>query len=93
LAIGLSHEDAARFWFLPATPIIGAAALLECLSWRMCRSGSLGSTLAGALAAVIAAYLAVRFLVRYIRTEKLTPKETVQVLVLRIHEVFCGPFV
>ena len=29
LLVGLSHKDAARFAFLLATPIIGAAALLK----------------------------------------------------------------
>jgi undecaprenyl-diphosphatase len=74
LLIGLSHEDAARFSFLLATPIIAAAAFLKLpeLTYSAAQE-VLVPTLAGALAAGIAAYLAVRFLVRYFRTETLTP--------------------
>jgi hypothetical protein len=74
LLVGLSHEDAARFSFLLATPVIGAAALLKLpeLTYSSAQS-VLIPTLAGALAAGIAAYLSVRFLVRYFKTETLTP--------------------
>jgi undecaprenyl-diphosphatase len=71
---GLSHEDAARFAFLLATPIIGAASLLRLP--RLLGSGAAlerGPFLLGALCAGISAYFAVRFLVRYFRTNRLTP--------------------
>jgi undecaprenyl-diphosphatase len=74
LLVGLSHEDAARFSFLLATPIIAAAALLKLpeLAYSSAQAVLL-PTLAGVLAAGIAAYFAVRFLVQYFRSEKLTP--------------------
>ncbi|HSW97397.1 MAG TPA: undecaprenyl-diphosphate phosphatase [Candidatus Saccharimonadales bacterium] len=74
LLVGLSHEDAARFSFLLATPIIGAASLLklpELLTPQA--SKSLGPTLVGTLAAGIAAYFSVKFLTKYFETKKLTP--------------------
>jgi len=74
LLVGLSHEDAVRFSFLLATPIIGAAAVLK-LPELLTAQGHLfiGPTLVGALAAGIAAYFAVKFLTNYFQTNKLTP--------------------
>jgi undecaprenyl-diphosphatase len=74
LLIGRSHEDAARFSFLLATPIIAAAAFLKLpeLTYSAAQD-ILVPTLAGAFAAGVVAYLAVRFLVRYFRTKTLTP--------------------
>jgi len=74
LAQGLSHEDAARFSFLLATPVILAAGVLKIPDL----SGSLGAgiggqVLAGSLCSGIGAYLSVRFLVRYFQTRTLTP--------------------
>jgi undecaprenyl-diphosphatase len=74
LLIGLSHEDAARFSFLLATPIIGAAALLKLPELRSASlSGQVLPALVGVVCAAIAAYLSVRFLVRYFRNYTLTP--------------------
>ena len=66
LLVGLSNEDAARFAFLLATPIIGAAAVLK-LPELMGHQGDgvRGPALVGALGAAVTAYLAVRFLVRF----------------------------
>lgn len=72
LLVGLSHEDAARFSFLLATPIIGAAAVLKLPDLRADHA-PLGPTLVGALCAAVAAYLAVRFLTRYFETKTLVP--------------------
>ena len=74
LLVGLNHEDAARFSFLLATPIIGAAAALK-LPELLTQTGSrnLGPTLIGAVSAGIFAYLAIRFLTKYFETNKLTP--------------------
>ena len=74
LVRGLSHEDAARFSFLLATPIILAAGVLKLPDLM----GPLGNgirtqALAGGIAAGVAAYLSVRFLVRYFETRTLTP--------------------
>jgi undecaprenyl-diphosphatase len=71
---GLGHEDAARFSFLLATPVIGAAALLKLPSLLSSSQASLrGVMLAGAISAAIAAFLSVRFLVKYFKTKTLTP--------------------
>jgi undecaprenyl-diphosphatase len=74
LLVGLSHKDAARFAFLLATPIIGAAALLKLPDLVGPHgNGVRGPALAGALAAAFTAYLAVRFLMRFFETNRLTP--------------------
>jgi undecaprenyl-diphosphatase len=74
LLVGLSNEDAARFAFLLATPIIGAAAALKLPELAGSQgNGVRGPALVGALAAAITAYLSVRFLVRYFETNRLTP--------------------
>jgi undecaprenyl-diphosphatase len=71
---GLSHEDAARFSFLLATPVILAAGVLKIpdLFGRL-GTGIHGQVLAGSLASFVCAYLAVRFLIRYFHTRTLTP--------------------
>jgi undecaprenyl-diphosphatase len=73
LLVGLSNEDAARYSFLLATPIIGAAAVLK-LPELVGKSGHvIGTALVGAVCAAITAYLSVRFLMRYFETKTLTP--------------------
>ncbi len=74
LLVGLSHKDAARFAFLLATPIIGAAAILKLpdLAGKD-GNGVRGPALVGALCAAVTAYLAVRFLMRYFETKTLLP--------------------
>ncbi len=74
LLAGLSHEDALRYSFLLATPIIGAAAVLELPPLiATADAQTLLITLAGALAAAAAAYASVKFLVRYFKTKTLAP--------------------
>ena len=74
LLAGLSNEDAARFAFLLATPIIGAAAALKLPDLLgPTGDGVRGQTLVGALCAAVTAYLAVRFLMRFFETNRLTP--------------------
>jgi undecaprenyl-diphosphatase len=74
LLVGLSHKDAARFAFLLATPIIGAAAVLKLpeLAGKE-GNGVRGPALVGALCAALTAYVAVRVLMRYFETQTLTP--------------------
>ncbi len=74
LVRGLSHEDAARFSFLLATPVILAAGVLKIpdLTGPL-GAGIGGQVLAGSLCSGIGAYLSVRFLVRYFQTRTLTP--------------------
>ena len=71
---GLDHEDAARFGFLLATPVILAAGVLKLPSL----AGSAGAHIHGQVAlgvvvAGITAYLSVRFLMRYFQTRTLIP--------------------
>lgn len=71
---GLSHQDAARFSFLLATPVILAAGLLKVPDlFGPLGAGIHGQVLAGSLASFVTAYLSVRFLTRYFRTRTLTP--------------------
>ncbi|SFW73104.1 undecaprenyl-diphosphate phosphatase [Amycolatopsis australiensis] len=71
---GLSHEDAARFSFLLATPVILAAGVLKIPDlFGPLGAGIHGQVLAGSLASFASAYLAVRFLTRYFHTRTLTP--------------------
>ena len=74
LIVGLSHKDAARFAFLLATPIIGAAAILKLPElFGHQGDGVRGQALVGALCSAVTAYLAVRFLMRFFETNRLTP--------------------
>jgi undecaprenyl-diphosphatase len=74
LLVGLSNEDAARYSFLLATPIIGAAALLKLPELFGAKGdGVRGPALVAALCAAVATYVAVRFLLRYFETNRLTP--------------------
>jgi undecaprenyl-diphosphatase len=74
LLAGLSNEDAARFAFLLATPIIGAAAALKLPDLLGSKGDGLrGPALLGAACAAVTAYLAVRFLMRFFETNRLTP--------------------
>ena len=74
LFVGLTHEDAARYAFLLATPIIGAAALLKLPDLLgSAGNGVRGPALAGAACAGVAAWASVKFLMRYFETNRLTP--------------------
>ena len=70
---GLSREDAARFAFLLATPVILAAGALKIGDLITLGKGIYGPILAGSILSGIGAYVSVRFLVRYFRTRTLTP--------------------
>jgi undecaprenyl-diphosphatase len=71
LVAGLRHEEAVRFSFLLATPIILAAGILEVPS--LAGTANLGPMLVGAVAAGLTAYASARFLVRYFRVGRLDP--------------------
>lgn len=71
---GLDHEQAVRFAFLLATPVIFAAGVYKLPEL----AGPLGhgirmQVLAGAVAAFIGAIVSIRFLTRYFQTRTLTP--------------------
>jgi len=71
---GLSHEDAARFSFLLATPVILAAGVLKLPDLiGPLGHGIGGQVILGSLASGIGAYAAVRWLTRYFQTRTLTP--------------------
>lgn len=71
---GLDHEDAARFAFLLATPVILAAGVLKLPSLTGHAGEHIhGQVVVGMLVCGVAAYISVRFLVRYFRTRTLTP--------------------
>jgi len=74
MARGLSREDAARFAFLLATPVILAAGVLELpkLTGPL-GHGIHGQILLGSVLSGVGAYLSVRFLMRYFQTRTLTP--------------------
>jgi undecaprenyl-diphosphatase len=71
---GLSHEDAARFAFLLATPVIFAAGVLKLPSLAGPAGDNIhGQVVVGAIITGVTAYLSVRYLVRYFETRTLTP--------------------
>lgn len=72
LVAGLRHEEAARFSFLLATPIILAAGVLETLELGSNRPTALIAAGAAAVAGVVA-YMSARFLLRYLRFGRLDP--------------------
>jgi undecaprenyl-diphosphatase len=74
LLVGLPNEAAARYAFLLATPIIGAAAVLKLPDLMgSAGDGVRGQALVGALCAAFSAWFAVRFLMRFFRTNTLMP--------------------
>ncbi len=74
LLLRLDHEDAARYSFLLATPVIFAASVLEIP--RLFATGSsvaLEQSMVGCVVAGITAYASVAFLVRWFRAHDLRP--------------------
>ncbi len=71
---GLNREDAARFSFLLATPVILAAGALKLgdLTGPL-GDGIRGQVLFGSLLSGVGAYLSVRFLTRYLANRSLRP--------------------
>ncbi len=71
---GLSREDAARFAFLLATPVILAAGVLKIPDLMgPLGNGIRGQILLGSALSFAGAYVSVRFLMRYFQTRTLTP--------------------
>jgi undecaprenyl-diphosphatase len=71
---GLDHEDAARFAFLLATPVILAAGVLKVPSLLGPAGAHIhGQVVLGVIVCGIAAYLSVRFIMRWFQTRTLTP--------------------
>jgi undecaprenyl-diphosphatase len=71
---GLSHEDAARFAFLLATPVILAAGVLKLPTLFGSAGDHIhGQAAVGFVICGITAYISVRYLVRYFETKRLEP--------------------
>jgi undecaprenyl-diphosphatase len=71
---GLNHEQAVRFGFLLATPVILAAGVIKIPDLMgHAGDGIRGQALAGSAAAFVAAIVTIKFLVRYFHTRTLTP--------------------
>jgi len=74
LLVGLSNEDAARYSFLLATPVILAAAALKLPELLGSEgNGVRGQALVAGLCAAFTTFLAVKFLLRFFQTNRLTP--------------------
>jgi undecaprenyl-diphosphatase len=79
LLVGLRHEDAARFSFLLATPVIAGAAVLEIPKLRHLPIAAGGAAVSGGvlwiagLVAGLTAYAATAFLMRYFRRHEENP--------------------
>ena len=72
--VGLSNEDAARYGFLLATPVIFAAAALKLPElFGKEGNGVRGPALVAAACAGVTTFFAVKFLLRYFQTNRLTP--------------------
>jgi undecaprenyl-diphosphatase len=74
LLAGLSYEQATRFSFMLATPVIGLAAILKVPElFKPENRDILGITFASAIVAGACAYLSTRFLMRYFQHHRLGP--------------------
>ena len=74
LLAGLSNDDAARFGFLLATPVIFAAAALKLPElFGSAGNGVRGPALVAGLCAAVTTFFAVKFLLRFFQTNRLTP--------------------
>ncbi len=71
---GLTYEEACRFAFMLATPVIAAAGLLKVPALLKPEARAiLYLTIPAAIAAGITAYLSTKFLMKYFETRRLTP--------------------
>jgi undecaprenyl-diphosphatase len=74
LLVGLSNEDAARYGFLLATPVIFAAAALKLPELLgTAGNGVRGPALVAGVCAAGTTFFAVKFLLKYFQTNRLTP--------------------
>lgn len=73
LLINMRHEEAARYTFMLATPLIAAAGLLEVPALFVGGAPSIAIYLVGGVLAGVTAYASVRFLTRYFRFGRLDP--------------------
>ncbi|HEY1485137.1 MAG TPA: undecaprenyl-diphosphate phosphatase, partial [Micromonosporaceae bacterium] len=71
---GMSHDDAVRFSFLLATPVILAAGVLKIpdLTGHL-GNGIHGQIVLGSVLSFVGAYISVRFLTRWFHTRSMRP--------------------
>jgi undecaprenyl-diphosphatase len=72
LLAGLRHQEAARFSFLLATPVILGAGVIE-VPQLFSGGVPVGEYIGGAILSGVAAYASARFLLRYFRSGRLDP--------------------
>ncbi|WP_018180927.1 undecaprenyl-diphosphate phosphatase [Jongsikchunia kroppenstedtii] len=71
---GLNHEDAAKFAFMLATPVILAAGVLKIPELAGPQGDGIhGQIIVGAVVAFVAAFVSVKFLTKFFTTRTLTP--------------------
>ena len=88
---GLDHEDAARFSFLLATPVILGAGIYKLPDLiGPLGNGIRGQVVVGSFFSGVTAYLSVRFLMRYFETRTLTPFAVYCVVVGTLGIMFFG---
>jgi undecaprenyl-diphosphatase len=74
LMAGLTYEEASRFSFMLATPVIGLARLLKIPTLLKPESRHiLAMTIPSAIVSGICAYLSTKFLMRYFKNHRLAP--------------------
>jgi len=74
LFAGLTYEEASRFSFMLATPVIGLAAVLKVPTLLKPENHAiLLNAVYGSIAAFIAAFLSVKFLMKYFHNNRLSP--------------------
>lgn len=73
LGIRLTHQDAARYSFLLATPVIFGAAIIEVPYLFNQNRFPLGLIFLGMVLAGVAAYVSTKFLTKYFETGRLDP--------------------
>jgi undecaprenyl-diphosphatase len=73
LGVRLNHEDAARYSYLPGTPVIFGAGALEVPQLIGQSASTWGLVVLGAVLAGVAAFLSTKFLIKYFETGRLNP--------------------
>ncbi len=73
LLLGMRHDDAAKYTFMLATPIIAAAGVLEIPILVGAGPRALAISVVGGAITALTAYLSVRYLTRYFRFGRLDP--------------------
>ena len=95
LGAGLRHDQAARFSFLLAAPIITGAAVLEVPKLILHRSVAgigLGTSLVGGLVAAITALVSVAFLMRFFRRHEVEALDPFAYYCILIGAITCAIF-